>query len=355
MKLILDSDYIYDLGIKHQEILVNFMLKKDIITDLKTVGKVGNKLNLPRKHLMSETVGVGAYFNKDGEYVLRRPEDNFYFIIDRIQTDKGLKLNDIASKTGVSVKTLYNIQKEYREPGEGHTTTIAVIKKVFTKFPQYRKDWEEYKSAMPVEKKDEVLENLIYDRDLYVQIPMLGNWYSLYNDPSISSLEPNQIPTMLLPKFIAALSSNKVEELGSNWYGLYSSSIRYTGVSIVGALGDCYPGTKIYKASLNNWTIVKFKDQRKYYRGLIYCAMTATDKDQCDKPNCVCVDLHFVQNGNSPGDQSITSDVVRNVDINDIEYTLPFVTTVSQATLDSWLINMKTKTKTKKDESEAKK
>ena len=331
------------------------MLKKDIIADLKTIDKVDNKPNLPRKYLMSETVGVGAYFNKDGEYVLRKPEDNFYFIIDRIQTDKGLKLNDIASKTGVSVKTLYNIQKEYREPGEGHTTTIAVIKKVFTKFPQYRKDWEEYKSVMPVEKKDEVLQNLIYDRDLYVQIPMLGNWYSMYNDPSISSLEPNQIPTMLLPKFIAALSLNKVEELGSNWYGLYSSSIRYSGVSIVGAVGDCYPGTKIYKASLNNWTIVKFKDPRKYYRGLIYCAMTASDEGQCDKPNCICVDLHFVQNGRSQEDQSITSDVVRNVDINDIEYTLPFVTTVSEATLNLWTNLIKSKSKTKKDESEAKK
>ena len=326
------------------------MLKKNILNVLKSADR-GKTLEIPPRNIMdNETVGVGAYFNKDGEYVLRRPEDNFYFIIDRIQTDKGLKLNDIASKTGVSVKTLYNIQKEYREPGEGHTTTIAVIKKVFTKFPQYKKDWEEYKSVMPVEKKDEVLLNLIYDRDLYVEIPMLGNWYSQINDPSISSLEPNQHPTMLLPKFIAGLNHSSInDDLGSKWYGLYSRSPRYTGTSIVGQMGECFPGTKIYKASIHNWTIVKFKDQRKYYKGLIYCSMIPTKKtDQ--------VDLLFAQNGDdigNPEDNQLS--IIRDVPLVDIEYTLPFITTVSQATLDLWINHMQMQTKTKKNESEAKK
>ena len=325
------------------------MLKKNILNVLKSADR-GKTLEIPSRNIMdNETVGVGAYFNKDGEYVLRRPEDNFYFIIDRIQTDKGLKLNDIASKTGVSVKTLYNIQKEYREPGEGHTTTIAVIKKVFTKFPQYRKDWEEYKSVMPVEKKDEVLLNLIYDRDLYVEIPMLGNWYSQINDPSISSLEPNQHPTMLLPKFIAGLSHTSLNDnLSSKWYGLYSRSLRYTGTSIVGEMGECFPGTKIYKASLYNWTIVKFWDKKKYYKGLIYCSMVPT------KNKKEHVDLHFLQNGEDivdPEDKLLT--ILRDVPIADIEYSLPFVTTVSQPTLDLWTTHMQTKTK--KDESEAKK
>ena len=324
------------------------MLKKNIL-DVLSGSDRGKTLDLPPRNIMdNETVGVGAYFNKDGEYVLRRPEDNFYFIIDRIQTDKGLKLNDIASKTGVSVKTLYNIQKEYREPGEGHTTTIAVIKKVFTKFPQYRKDWEEYKSVMPIEKKDEVLLNLIYDRDLYVKIPMLGNWYSQQDDPSISSLEPNQDPTMLLPKFIAGLNHTSInDDLGSKWYGLYSRSPRYTGTSIVGEMGECFPGTKIYKASLHNWTIVKFIDQKKYYKGLIYCSMIPSKNKEH-------VDLHFIQNGDGVSDPADNQmNVVKNIPILDIEYTLPFITTVSQATLDLWTTHMQTKTK--KNESEAQK
>ena len=66
------------------------------------------------------------------------------------------------------------------------------------------------------------------------------------------------------------------------------------------------------------------------------------------------VDLHFLQNGEDivdPEDKLLT--ILRDVPIADIEYSLPFVTTVSQPTLDLWTTHMQTKTK--KDESEAQK
>ena len=66
------------------------------------------------------------------------------------------------------------------------------------------------------------------------------------------------------------------------------------------------------------------------------------------------VDLHFLQNAADIGDPADNQlSIIRDIPIADIEYTLPFVTTVSQATLDLWATHMQTKTK--KDESEAQK
>lgn len=300
------------------------MLRKNITNIIEKA-----KVSKPTDISTESNAGIGSYFDKEGKYVQRRPEDNFYFIIDRIQTKHGLKLNDVATKTGVSVKTLYNIQKEYREPGEGHTTTIGVINKVFAAYPRFKKEWEEFKAIMPIDKKEDVVTNLTFDKDMYATIPVLGNWYSQYDDSSISSLEPQQQSQMLFPKFVLGVGGYQDGQSLKGWYALNSQSPTYSGVSIMAEIGDVIPGTKIYRASMNNWSIIKFKDQRRYFKGLIYACLMASKSG--------FVNLHLQSYNNyEEAEGKLPTKVIKDIPMSDIEYTIPFVLTVSQVTIGLW-------------------
>ena len=271
--------------------------------------------------------GIGTFFGPDGKYISsdeKNEQNNFYAVIDRIQNDKGLKLHDIAAQTGVSIKTLYNMQKQHREPGSGHATTISVINKVLKKYPHYKDSWEIIRTTPPAEQKIKTVKNAAFDLSIYETISILGNYDASYNMPIITSLDIGQPQVTVFPKAMLPLFKE-----GDPLYAINWNSPTYRGISYVGGFGEKIKDTNIYTACLDNWCLVKYK-RGKGRTGNLYGTLLATQKKNV-------YDVKYFHD-HTPGSVAADEYIIdKNIKGSDIEYALPYVMSIGKNLVDAWV------------------
>ena len=286
-----------------------------------------NQINLDQHMSDAFEQGIGSFFNSKGDYkftINRKDSGDFFTVVNKIQNDKGLKLYDIAAQTGVSVKTLYNLQKHHNNPSEGHTTTINVINKVLKKFPAYRTEWEVIRNTTPQEKVKEVVKKAAFDLSIYRTISVLGNFEGSYGIPLVTSLDLGQAAVTVFPKAMLPIFKKEDPLYAINW-----QSSTYEGLAYVGGYGKKFSGfNTIYMASFDNWNIIKFK-KGKGRSGNLFGSLHKTNKKNI-------VDIKYYHDNK---DSSLVSEDYlydRNVKVTDIEYALPYVMSVGKNFVDAW-------------------